>query len=67
MPFIMSELAFEDDESARQFACEYGGESLLSLKTLPTPAVWLATGKAGPLFENARAAAFRKVDIKGQI
>lgn len=74
--FLAEELAFhrdkesgvsDPDAGARQcveFLCQHGAEHLLERKE---DDVRFLTGKAGPLFENARAAAFRSVDIKGQI
>jgi len=67
MSFITTELAFKDEMEACSFICENGGEILLFEKSVPMPAKWLASGKAGVLFETAKALAFRKVDIKGQI
>lgn len=72
----MQELAFHGEEGseegdteagARQcldFLCQHGAEHLIDQKG---DEVRVLTGKAGPLFENARASAFRSVDIKGQI
>jgi metal-dependent hydrolase (beta-lactamase superfamily II) len=72
--FLAQELAFhgdsgtsDPDSGARQcmdFLCQHGAEHLVERKE---DDVRFLTGKAGPLFENARAAAFRSVDIKGQI
>ena len=76
MHFLARELSFhghsESDESdpdsgARQcldFLCQQGGELLVERKE---DGVRFLTGKAGPVFENAKLAAFRSVDIKGQI
>lgn len=74
--FLAQELAFhgdaEDDSSdfdagPRQcldFLCQHGGEHLVERKE---DDVRFLTGKAGAVFENAKVAAFRGVDIKGQI
>lgn len=74
--FLAQELAFhgesesdasDPDAGARQcldFLCQHGGESLVERKEGD---VRFLTGKAGAVFENAKAAAFRGVDIKGQI
>lgn len=62
--FITEELGFESDADAAQFICEYKGSELLAERE---DGIQFFTGKAGLLFENARADAFRKVDIKGQI
>ncbi|PHH66793.1 hypothetical protein CDD81_5925 [Ophiocordyceps australis] len=62
--FITEELAFESDADAAQFIIDHQGSDLL--EQLPDHIV-LSTGKAGSIFESAKSAAFRKVDIKGQI
>lgn len=62
--FITEELAFESDHAAAQFIVDHQGQHLLQERG---EHLILLTGKAGPLFESARAAAFRRVDIKGQI
>ena len=59
----------ENDAAARQccdFICRYNGEPLLFRKD-GDGEIRVLTGKSGNLFEDARAAAFGKVDIKGQI
>lgn len=69
----MDELAFQDgnedpDFGARacvQFICDYGGEELIQRKD--DGQVRFLAGKGAQLFENARKAAFARVDIKGQI
>ena len=62
--FITEELGFESDSDAAQFICDNDGQHLLEEKG---EELRFATGKAGQLFENKRYAAFRKIDIKGQI
>jgi len=62
--FVTEELGFEGDPEAAQFICDYHGQTLLEEKE--SGLVFL-TGKAGYIFETAKAAAFSKVDIKGQI
>lgn len=62
--FITEELGFESDHDAAQFIVDYEGQSLLEERG---DSITLLTGKAGQLFEAARGAAFRTVDIKGQI
>ncbi|KAH6995601.1 SAC3/GANP/Nin1/mts3/eIF-3 p25 family-domain-containing protein [Ilyonectria sp. MPI-CAGE-AT-0026] len=62
--FITEELGFESDADAAQFIIDHQGQHLLEDRT---EYITFLTGKAGLLFENARSAAFRKVDIKGQI
>lgn len=62
--FITEELGFESDADAAQFIIDYQGQHLLEDRT---EYIAFLTGKAGGLFESARASAFKKVDIKGQI
>ncbi|KAG9259049.1 SAC3/GANP/Nin1/mts3/eIF-3 p25 family-domain-containing protein [Emericellopsis atlantica] len=62
--FITEELGFETDADAAQFIIDYQGQHLLEDRT---EYIAFLTGKAGGLFEGARAAAFQRVDIKGQI
>ncbi|KAJ5108887.1 hypothetical protein N7456_005562 [Penicillium angulare] len=62
--FITEELGFESDEQAARFVLEQSSPELLEEKQ---GTVKLLTGKAGLLFENAKAEAHRVVDIKGQI
>lgn len=62
--FITEELGFESDADAAQFIIDYQGQHLLEDRT---EYIAFLTGKANNLFENSRASAFRKVDIKGQI
>ncbi|KAM0324926.1 hypothetical protein ACHAQA_007892 [Verticillium albo-atrum] len=62
--FITEELGFESDHDAAQFIVDYNGQDLLEERH---ESISLLTGKAGALFETARSAAFRTVDIKGQI
>lgn len=62
--FITEELGFESDADAAQFIIDQQGQHLLEDRT---EYIAFLTGKAGALFESARSAAFRKVDIKGQI
>jgi SAC3 family protein LENG8/THP3 len=63
--FITEELGFESDADAAQFICDYeGGRELLDERD---DGIVLLTGKAAGLFEQAKGAAFQKIDIKGQI
>ena len=62
--FITEELGFESDDESARFICEHGGQNLLDERD---GEVRLLTGKAVSFFEPAKQAAFRKVDIKGQI
>ncbi|KAI3342785.1 SAC3/GANP/Nin1/mts3/eIF-3 p25 family-domain-containing protein [Ustulina deusta] len=61
--YVTEELAFESDAEAAQFIVDYGPELL---QERDDDIVFL-TGKAGQTFENARAQAFSRVDLKGQI
>jgi len=62
--FVTEELAFESDSDAAQFIYEKNGQALLEERG---DGCHFLTGKAGSLFEVAKDAAFRRVDIKGQI
>lgn len=62
--FITEELGFESDADAAQFIIDQKGQHLLEDGA---EHIVFLTGKAGSLFDAARADAFRKVDIKGQI
>ncbi|KAI9839178.1 MAG: hypothetical protein M1819_003171 [Sarea resinae] len=62
--FITEELGFESDGESVQFLVQYQGEGLLEERE---DGVRLLTGKAGSIFESAKSAAFKRVDIKGQI
>lgn len=62
--FITEELGFESDEQTARFILEYSPAELLEEKN---GSVRLLTGKAGLVFEQAKAEANRVVDIKGQI
>ncbi|KAL5355908.1 SAC3/GANP/Nin1/mts3/eIF-3 p25 family-domain-containing protein [Aspergillus floccosus] len=63
--FITEELGFESDEQSARFILDHTSEDLLLEKD---GAVRLVTSlKAAQLFEGAKAAAHRVVDIKGQI
>ncbi|KAJ5935584.1 hypothetical protein N7466_005131 [Penicillium verhagenii] len=62
--FITEELGFESDEQTARFVIDNSSAELLEEKS---GTVRLLTGKAGGLFEQAKAEAHRVVDIKGQI
>ncbi|KAJ5895344.1 hypothetical protein N7495_007035 [Penicillium taxi] len=62
--FITEELGFESDEQTARFVLDHSSDALLEEKN---GTVRLLTGKAGQLFEQAKAEAHRMVDIKGQI
>ena len=62
--FITEELGFESDEQAAHFIIDNSSAELLQEKD---GVVKLLTGKAGQVFEQAKAHAHRVVDIKGQI
>ncbi|KAK3624401.1 hypothetical protein LTR56_021025 [Elasticomyces elasticus] len=74
LSFIAQELAFfgdgdspEPDASQQciEFLCEHGGEPFIDRSVVDN--VRFQTGKAIQAFQDQRAAAFRSVDIKGQI
>ena len=62
--FLTEELGFESDDESARFVCDYNGESFLEGRD---DGVRLLTGKASSFFESAKALAFKRVDIKGQI
>lgn len=62
--FITEELGFESDDESARFICEHGGQAFLEERD---DGVRLLTGKVQNYFEPAKQAAFRRVDIKGQI
>lgn len=65
--FVTEELAFEHDEEAAQFVLDHAPDGVTELLQEKEGHVRLMTGKVGTIFETAKAAAFRQVDIKGQI
>jgi hypothetical protein len=62
--FVTEELGFESDGDAAQFIYDHNGHDLLIEREGD---LRFLTGKAGQLFEAAKAEAFRAIDIKGQI
>ncbi|KAK3294300.1 SAC3/GANP/Nin1/mts3/eIF-3 p25 family-domain-containing protein [Chaetomium fimeti] len=62
--FVTEELYFESDVEAAQFILDHEGQELLEDRN---GTIVFLTGKAGSRFEGARAKAFSRVDIKGQI
>lgn len=62
--FLTEELGFESDQDCAQFLIDCNAQHLLEQKD---ETVRMATGKAGGLFDVAKTAAFRRVDIKGQL
>ncbi|KAL2018228.1 hypothetical protein VTK56DRAFT_1135 [Thermocarpiscus australiensis] len=62
--FVTEELYFESDVEAAQFILDHGGQDLLEERN---GTIMFLTAKAGLRFEGPRAAAFSRVDIKGQI
>lgn len=62
--FVTEELGFESDADAAEFIIKCEAGHLLQERT---DHIAFLTGKAGQIFETARAAAFQRVDIKGQI
>ncbi len=61
---ITEELGFESDADAAQFIIDHNGQHLLEERS---EYIAFLAGKAGQLFEDPKAAAFRRIDIKGQI
>lgn len=61
---LTDELGFESDQDCAAFICDSGGQHLFEDKD---DGVSFLTGKAGNLFQLAKEAAYRRVDIKGQI
>lgn len=62
--YVTEELGFESDEDSARFLLEYGSEEFLQENDV---GVRLLTSKAGSVFEAAKQAAFKVVDLKGQI
>ncbi|KAI9754344.1 MAG: hypothetical protein M4579_004742 [Chaenotheca gracillima] len=62
--FITEELGFESDGESVQFLVDHNAQALIEERE---DGIRLLSGKAGQLFETSKTAAFRKVDIKGQI
>jgi hypothetical protein len=62
--FVTEELYFESDVEAAQFILDHEGQELLEDRN---GTIVFLTAKAGSRFEGARAKAFSRVDIKGQI
>lgn len=67
--FLTDELGFENDETCREFLGSHGAQSIVEDKPDTTNGTQykVKIRDAASLFENLRAAAFSKVDIKGQI
>lgn len=62
--FITEELGFESDVDAAQFIVDHDGQHLLEQRG---DEIRVLTAKTGNTFESHKIAAFRRVDIKGQI
>jgi hypothetical protein len=67
--FLTDELAFENNSECRQFLEECGAQHLVEEITSDTSKKQLRVQvkQGAALFEQRRAAAFSRVDIKGQI
>lgn len=61
---MTDELFFETDADAAQFILDHDGAELLEEKN---GTLMFLSGKALPLFNSHKAAAFARIDIKGQI
>lgn len=55
------------DEEAAQFIVNHNADHLLISKEQEDHEMYFLTGKGVGFFESAKAAAFGRVDIKGQI
>lgn len=64
--FLTEELGFEDDEECCQFLQDHEALHLMENKT-PERAARVRIKEGAAIFEQLRAGAFSKVDIKGQI
>lgn len=62
---MTEELGFESDDESATFVCEYGGQEYLDANEAGD--VRVLTAKAARFFEPAKEAAFKRVDLKGQI
>jgi hypothetical protein len=60
--FLTDELGFDNDDICREFLESHGAQNIIETQTDR-----VKIREAASLFEGLRAAAFRKVDIKGQI
>jgi hypothetical protein len=67
--FITDELGFDHDGDCRAFLEDHGAKNLLEEKVGADGATQVRVNMKGAaaLFESLRSAAFRTVDIKGQI
>ena len=65
LQWLTNELAFDESELCCSFICDHGGDQLFEHRE--DRQIMFTTSKAGNIFDVARAAAFRTVDIKGQI
>jgi hypothetical protein len=67
---LTEELGFESDTECVQFLCDNGASDLIEQKYgdkgFPS-SIRFQTSKAVRIFEDAKARAFKKVDIKGQM
>jgi hypothetical protein len=67
--FLTDELGFDNDDTCREFIESHGAQNIIEQKPDEDNGVQFRVKirDAAALFEGLRAAAFRKVDIKGQI
>ncbi|KAF2748810.1 hypothetical protein M011DRAFT_400295 [Sporormia fimetaria CBS 119925] len=66
--FLTNELGFENDEECLQFLRDHGAQHLIEEKETDNgPKMRVRVKEAMALFDQLRAAAFSKVDLKGQI
>lgn len=67
--FLTDELGFDDDNACREFLESHGAQQIIEEKVdeQGRPQFRVKVKEAAGLFEGLRAAAFKTVDIKGQI
>ncbi|KAH7064124.1 SAC3/GANP/Nin1/mts3/eIF-3 p25 family-domain-containing protein [Paraphoma chrysanthemicola] len=67
--YLTDELGFDNDDTCREFLESHGAQNIIEQKAEEDNGVQyrVKIREAAALFEGLRAAAFRKVDIKGQI
>lgn len=63
--FLSEELGFESVLECANFLCDHGAKDFIDDSDASHPK--LRTAAARPVFEEAKQAAFKRVDIKGQI
>ncbi|KAK8176131.1 SAC3/GANP domain protein [Phyllosticta citrichinensis] len=64
--FLTDELGFESFQDCLQFLCDRGAQDFLEQKS-DDMVVFHSSGQSAQLFAQAKAQAFRRVDLKGQM